>query len=172
MVGSLREVAAAARGVFRARAALVAEFIVLRHQVAVLQRSETRRPRFRASDRVCLALLARWWSGWRKSLISVRPETVLRWHRPGLSLVWRYRSRGRWRGGRPRIAREIRDLITRMAQDNFLWGAPRIHGELLKPGCSVPQATVSRYMPICPIRDGGDPKAGGPSFGIKPQASD
>jgi hypothetical protein len=62
-------------------------------------------------------------------------------------LIWRYRSRGRWRGGRPRIAPEIRDLITCMARDNFLWGAPRIHGELLKLGVSVSQATVSRYMP-------------------------
>ena len=147
MAGSLRGFVTAARAVFRARAALVAELIALRHQVAVLQRSGTRRPRFRASDRLFWALLSRRWSGWRKGLVLVQPETVLRWRRQGLSLIWGYRSRGRWRGGRPRIAREIRDLIAGMARDNFLWGAPRIHGELLKLGFSVSQATVSRYMP-------------------------
>jgi hypothetical protein len=147
MAGSLRRFVTAARAAFRARAALVAELIVLRHQVAVLQRSGTRRPRFRACDRLFWALLSRWWSGWRKGLVLVQPETVLRWRRQGLSLIWGYRSRGRWRGGRPRIAGEIRDLIAGMARDNFLWGAPRIHGELLKLGFSVSQATVSRYMP-------------------------
>jgi len=147
MAGSLRGFVSAARAAFRGRAALVAEAIVLRYQVAVLQRSGTRRPRFRASDRLFWALLSRWWSGWRKGLVLVQPETVLRWRRQGLSLIWSYRSRGRWRGGRPRIAREIRDLIAGMARDNFLWGAPRIHGELLKLGFSVSQATVSRYMP-------------------------
>ena len=77
----------------------------------------------------------------------MQPETVLRWRRQGLSFIWGNRSRGRWRGGPPRITREIRDLIAGMARDNFIWGAPRIHGELLKLGFSVSQATVSRYMP-------------------------
>ena len=91
--------------------------------------------------------MLRWWSDRRESLIIVQPETVLQWRRQGFFLIWRHRSRGRWRGGRPRIAYENRDLITRMARDNFLWGAPRIHGELLKLGVSVSQAIVSRYMP-------------------------
>jgi hypothetical protein len=73
--------------------------------------------------------------------------TVLRWRRHGIALIWKYRSRGRWRGGRPRIALETRQLIREMARANFLWGAPRIHGELLKLGITVSQATVSRYMP-------------------------
>jgi hypothetical protein len=77
----------------------------------------------------------------------VQPATVLRWRRQGLRSIWTYGSRGRWRGGRPRVAREIRDLIVRMSRENFLWGAPRIHGELLKLGFDVSQATVSRYMP-------------------------
>jgi hypothetical protein len=128
---------APARAELRARWELVAEIIALRHQVAVLQRSRTRRPCFRTVDRLFWVLLSRWWSGWCKGLIIVQPETVLRWRRQGLSLIWGYRSHGRWRGGRPRITREIRELIARMARDNFLWGAPRIHGELLKLGFSV-----------------------------------
>jgi len=82
-------------------------------------------------------LLSRWWPGWRQSLMIVQPETVLRWRRDGWSGFWRHRSRGRWRGGRPKIGREVRDLITRMARANFLWGAPRIHGELLMLGFKV-----------------------------------
>jgi hypothetical protein len=71
---------------------------------------------------------------------------VLRWRREGWSALWRYRARSRWRGGRPRISSEARHLIIRMARENFLWGAPRIHGELLMLGFSVSQATVSRYI--------------------------
>ncbi len=123
------------------------EVIALRHQVAVLQRNRTRRPCFRTSDRLLWILLSRWWQRWRESLIIVQSETIPRWRRQGLSLIWGYRSRGRWRGGRPRIAREIRGLIAQIARENFLWGAPRIHGELLKLGFLVSQATVSRYMP-------------------------
>jgi hypothetical protein len=87
-------------------------------------------------------------------LVIVQPATVLRWRRQGWSGLWRYRSRGRWRGGRPRISREIRRLIVRMARENFLWGAPRIHGELLMLGFTVSQATVSRYMPPANRRPG------------------
>jgi hypothetical protein len=123
------------------------ESIALRHQIAVLQRSRTRRPRFRLWDRLFWVLFSRWWPQWRDSLIIVQPETVLRWRREGWTALWRYRSRGRWRGGRPRISSEVRDLIAQMARENFLWGAPRIHGELLMLGFAVSQATVSRYMP-------------------------
>ena len=131
----------------RTLTALLLEWIALRHQIAVLERSGTRRPCFRRWDRLFGILFSRWWPQWRDSLIIVQPETVLRWRRDGWSTLWRYRSRGRWRGGRPRISREIRHLIVRMAGDNFLWGAPRIHGELLMLGFSVSEATVSRYMP-------------------------
>jgi len=99
-------------------------------------------------------LFSRWWSQWRDSLIIAQPETVLRWRREGWSTLWRYRSRGRWRGGRPRISSEVRHLIVRMARENFLWGAPRIHGELLMLGFSVSQATVSRYLPARSRRPG------------------
>ena len=117
------------------------------HQIAVLKRSGTRRPCFRGWDRLFWILFSRWWPHWRDNLSIVQPETVLRWRRAGWSALRRYRSRGRWRGGRPRVAREIRQLIVRMARDNFIWGAPRIHGELLMLGFEVSQATVSRYMP-------------------------
>jgi len=76
----------------------------------------------------------------------IQPETVKRWRRKGWSGLWRYRSGGRWRGGRPKVSREVRELINRMARENFLWGAPRIHGELLMLGFKVSQATVSRYL--------------------------
>jgi hypothetical protein len=82
-----------------------------------------------------------------RSLVIVQPETVLRWRRNGWSAIWRYRSRGHWRGGRPRVSSEVCHLIARIARENFLWGAPRIHGELLMLGFSVSQATVSRYLP-------------------------
>jgi hypothetical protein len=131
----------------RTRSSLLLESIALRHQIAVLKRSRTRRPCFRRFERLFWILLSRWWSDWRNSLVIVQPETVLRWRRNGWSAMWKYRSRGRWRGGRPRISREVRSLIARMAHENFLWGAPRIHGELLMLGFTVSQATVSRYMP-------------------------
>jgi hypothetical protein len=84
---------------------------------------------------------------WQRSLIIVQPATVLRWRRRGFWAIWGSGSCRRWRGGRPRISCEVRALIVRMSQENFLWGAPRIHGELLKLGFVVSQATVSRYMP-------------------------
>jgi hypothetical protein len=132
---------------FRRRGELLLELIILRHQLAVLQRTGTRRPCFRPADRLFWVLLSRWLVDWRRGLMIVQPATVLRWRRQGLRSIWTSGSRGRWRGGRPRIDREIRDLIARMSRENFLWGAPRIHGELLKLGIDVSQATVSRYMP-------------------------
>jgi len=84
----------------------------------------------------------------------VQPQTVLRWRRDGWRGLWRYRASGRWRGGRPRISVEIRQLIARMACENFTWGAPRINGELLKLGLTVSQATVSRCMPAPWTRPG------------------
>jgi hypothetical protein len=91
--------------------------------------------------------LSRWWANWQRTLIIVQPATVLPWRRRGLWAICRSGSSRRWRGGRPRISSDLRALIVRMGQENFLWGAPRIHGELLKLGFDVSQATVSRYMP-------------------------
>jgi hypothetical protein len=131
----------------RTRTALLLESIALRHQIAVLQRNRTRRPCFRRFDRLLWIWFSRWWPQWRDSLMIVQAETVLDWRRNGWSAIWGYRSRGRWRVGRPRVSSEVRHLITQMARENFLWGAPRIHGELLMLGFRVSQATVSRYLP-------------------------
>jgi hypothetical protein len=136
-----------ARSELRTRTALVLESIALRHQMAVLERSRTHRPCLRGFDRLLWILLSRLWPQWRESLMIVQAETVLRWRRDGWSAIWGYRSRGRWRGGRPRVSSEVRHLITQMARENFLWGAPRIHGELVMLGFTVSQATVSRYLP-------------------------
>jgi hypothetical protein len=136
-----------ARGEPRTRTVLLLEAIALRHQIAVLERSRTRRPCFRRIDRLFWILLSRWWPQWRARLLIVQPETILRWRRSGWLALWRYRSSGRWRGGRPRVSDEVRNLIRQMARENFLWGAPRIYGELLMLGYTVSQATVSRYLP-------------------------
>lgn len=108
----------------RSRTALLLELIVLRHQIAVLKRGGTCRPCFRWIDRLFWILLSRGWTQWRESLVIIQAETVLRWRRNGWLALWRYRSRGRWRGGRPRVSNEVRHLITQMARENFLWGAP------------------------------------------------
>ncbi len=139
---------AASRG--RTRCELVLEILALRHQIAILERTGTRRPCFRPFDRLLWVLLSRLWPRWRDCLIIVQSETVLGWRRQGLGLIWRRGGTGRWRGGRPRVAKEIRGLISRMRRENPLWGAPRIHGELLKLGFTVSEATVSRYLRRCP----------------------
>jgi transposase InsO family protein len=128
----------------------VLEAIALRHQIAVLERSRTRRPRFRRFDRLFWILLSHWWPQWSESLMIVQAETVLRWRRNGWAAIWGYRSRGRWRGGRPRVSGEVRNLIRQMSRENFLWGAPRILGELLMLGFDVCERTVSRWMKRAP----------------------
>ena len=121
---------------------LVVENLVLRQQLAVLKERNPR-ARLTHADRTFWVVLSRIWSGWRESLHIVQPETVLRWHRQGFRYYWRWKSRRR---GHPKIDPEIRLLIRRMCQANPLWGAPRIHGELLKLGIEVSEATVSKYM--------------------------
>jgi CoA-transferase family III len=100
---------------------LLLEFIVLRHQLAVLQRTGTRRPCFLPSERVFWVLLSRWWANWQRGLIIVQPATVLRWRRRGFLAIWGSGSCRRWRGGRPRISGEVRALIVRVSRENFLW---------------------------------------------------
>ena len=130
----------------RERWDLVFEHLALQHQIRVLQRSGTHRPRLTPWDRLFWLILSRLWSRWRGSLIIVQPGTVLKWRRQGFSLVFGRRHDGRWRGGRPRVDAELRELIGHMARVNLLWGAPRIHGELLKLGFTLSEATVSRYL--------------------------
>jgi len=129
---------------FRSRNSRAVENLALRHQIEVLQRNADR-PLLRWRDRAFWDLLSCVWPDWRKSLYIVQPETLIRWHRQGFRYYWRWKSRIRW-PGRPQTPREVRDLIRQMSRDNPLWGAPRIHSELLKLGISVSQATVSKYM--------------------------
>ncbi|MCZ6862091.1 MAG: integrase core domain-containing protein [Alphaproteobacteria bacterium] len=118
------------------------ENLVLRQQLAVLKQRRPR-PRLTDADRLFWVVLSKIWPGWREPLHIVQPETIVRWHRQGFRYYWRWKS---GRRGRPRIYPEIRDLIRRMCQGNPLWGAPRIHGELLKLGIEASEATVSKYM--------------------------
>jgi hypothetical protein len=120
------------------------EILALRHQLHVLQRSRPRRLHLAEADRWLWAWLTRSWSSWRTALVIVKPETVIGWQRQGFRLFWTWRSRRRL--GRPPVPGDIRSLIRRMAQDNPLWGAPRIHGELIKLGVHVSQATVAKYL--------------------------
>jgi putative transposase len=128
----------------RSHRALALENLALRNQVNVLSRS-VKRPRLKNRDRFLWVMLVRLWKDWRKSLILVQPETVIRWHKEGFRLYWRWKSRPS-RPGRKEIPEDIRDLIRTMSRENPLWGAPRIHGELLKLGIEISQATVSKYM--------------------------
>jgi transposase InsO family protein len=131
------------RGHFRSRVKLEAENLMLRQQLSVLNRRPARL-RLRNLDRLVLVWLYRRFPSLLDAIIIVKPETVLRWHRRGFRAYWRWKS---WRrGGRPRIHRDVRDLIRRMSRENPLWGAPRIHGELLMLGFEVSESTVGRYV--------------------------
>ncbi len=126
----------------RCRYDLATENLALRQQLAVMK-YQCPRPRLTDTDRFFWVLLSRIWSDWHASLHIVKPETVVRWHRQGFRYYWRWKSRHR---GRPEADPEIRELIRRMCRANPLWGAPRVHGELLKLGIEVAETTVSKYM--------------------------
>ena len=143
MLNLLRSLLLAALAFLRTRHQLAVEILALRHQLGVLRRS-VKRPRLTSVDRGLWVLLSRRWSSWSDALIIVKPATVVRWHRAGFRRYWTWRSRPK--GGRPAIAPEVRKLIKQMANAN-LWGAPRIHGELLKLGIQISEATVSKYLP-------------------------
>ena len=134
---------------FRSRASLELELIALRHQVSVLRRQRPGRARLFCADRLLWVWLYRIWPQALHAIVLVKPATVVEWHRKGFRLYWRWRSRS-GHPGRPKTSQEIRDLIRQMSMANPLWGAPRIHGELLKLGIEVSQATVGRYMPWRP----------------------
>src|SRR6202165_5349783 len=131
----------------RSRASLELELVALQHQVTVLRRQRPGRPRLFSTDRLLWTWLYRLWPQVLNTMVLVKPATVVQWHRKGFRLYWRRRSR---RLGRPRMNREIRDLIRQMSVATPLWGAPRIHGELLKLSIDVSQATVGRYLPWRP----------------------
>ena len=136
---------AALRAICRSRAALELENLALRHQIGVLQRSTTKRPKLTAGDRMLWVFLSRVWRDWRSALAIVKPETVVAWHRTGFRRFWTWKVR-RGQPGRPLISREVRDLIRKMCRENTGWGAPRIHGELLKLGIEISETSVSKYM--------------------------
>ena len=141
----LRMICVFARGLLTGRGRLALENLALRQQVAVLKHAN-RRPKLRPRDRIFWVWLSRLWAAWRSALIVVRPDTVIRWHREGFRLYWRWRAQA-GAVGRPRVEREIRDLIHRMARENPLWGAPRIAAELHFLGYDVADSTVARYLP-------------------------
>jgi transposase InsO family protein len=129
---------------FKSRSRLEAENLFLRHQLAIALRRAPPRFRLRGGDRVLLIWMTRLWPSLIGAVQVVQPETILRWHRAGFKVFWRWKSRKR--AGRPQIDRGLRDLIRRMSRENALWGASRIHGELLMLGFEVAQSTVSKYM--------------------------
>jgi len=130
------------RNLFRDKAMLVTENLALRQQIIVLQRS-VKRPHLKRRDRVFWAWLSMLWPDWRSALVIVQPETVIKWHRAGFRLCWRWKSRT---AGRPRKDGLVRDLIREMSRDNPTWGAPRIRAELHLLGYNVAKSTVAKYM--------------------------
>ena len=146
-MGIVSSIAFFVRALFSSRAAIAAENQALRQQLGVLQRS-VKRPPLRKRDRVFWVWLSQLWADWRSCLVIVKPDTVIRWHREGFRLYWRWKSRKR-RLGRPRIDAEIRRLIRRMSRENPLWGAPRIHSELALLGYEIAESTVAKYVKRC-----------------------
>jgi putative transposase len=133
------------RSCLSTRAALQAEILALRHQLLVLQRSTRgRRLKLKSADRVFWVWLSRLWSGWRSVVRVVKPETIIAWNRKGFRLYWTWKSRAR--DGRPPTNHDVRALIRKMSLANPRWGAPRIHGELLKLGINIGETTVAKYM--------------------------
>jgi len=145
MIALLRTLAHGLLSSFRDRASLQLEIMALRHQLEALNRQNRGRVRLLPFDRVFWSLLYRVWPGCLDAVVIVKPDTVVRWHRKGFRLYWTRKSKPR-RRGRPEISAEVKALIRRMSRENVLWGAPRIHGELLKLGIEVSQATVSKYI--------------------------
>jgi putative transposase len=148
---------------FRRRAVLELENLALRHQLHVLRRQRPGRPRLFTIDQILWVWLYRLWPRCLDAMVLVKPATVVQWHRQGFRLFWRWRSRS----GRPSVDREVYKLIRQMSSANPLWGAPRIHGELLKLGIEISQATVAKYM----VRRRGAPSPTWRSF-LRNQAAD
>jgi transposase InsO family protein len=144
MLAILHLLATFIAALLKPRHRLEVENLFLRHQLNIALRRAPHRPRLRGSDRALIALMTWLWPSLLGLSRIVQPDTILRWHRAGFRAYWRRKSRGR--PGRPRIDRELRGLIRRMSSVNPLWGAPRIHGELLKLGFEVAESTVSKYI--------------------------
>jgi transposase InsO family protein len=158
MIGLLCFFTAVLASPFKPKLRLEAENAVLRHQLIVLRRRLRGRVRLTNHDRWFLIQLYRWFPSILKVLTIIRPETLVRWHRAGFRFYWRWKSRSLV--GRPPIDMELRVLIRRMSLENSLWGAPRIHGELLKLGFEVAQSSVAKYM----VKRRGPPNQGWRTF--------
>ena len=143
MLAILRLLATFVADLFKSRRRQ-AEILFLRHQLNIALRHRPARLPLRGSDRALLVWMTRLWPILLGTVQVVEPATILRWHRAGFRSYWRWKSRKR--AGRPRIDRDLRDLIRRMSRENRLWGAPRIHGELLKLGFKLAESTVSKYI--------------------------
>src|SRR6202158_4187817 len=143
---------------FKSKSRLEAENAALRHQLVVLRRKMPGRPLLTNNDRWFFLQMYRWFPSILKVLRIIQPETLVRWHRAGFRYYWRWKSLGR--GGRPQIETELRALIRRMSIENPLWGAPRIHGELLKLGLAVAQSSVAK----CMVKRRGPPSQGWCTF--------
>jgi len=149
MIASLRHFLGWLVSVFRSREDLVLENLALRRQLLALHAQQPRR-RFTALHKLFWVALRTFWSGWTKPLILVTPRTVVNWHRAGFRLYWTWVSRVSQVGGRKRVSKEVRALIFRMVSENPTWGAPRIHGELLKLGFELSERSVSRWIRRAP----------------------
>src|SRR5450759_4466982 len=158
MIALLCFVLAVLAAPFKSKSRLEAENAALRHQLIVLRRKVHGRVRLTNNDRWLFIQLYRWFPSILTVLTIIRPETLVRWHRAGFRCYWRWKSRPL--GGRPQIETDLRALIRRMSVDNPLWGAPRIHGELLKLGFEVAQSSVAKYM----VRRRGPPSQGWRTF--------
>ena len=158
MIGLFCFVLAVLASPFKSKLRLEAENAVLRHQLIVLRRRLHGRVRLTNNDRWFFIQLYRWFPSILQVLTIIRPETLVRWHRAGFRCYWRWKSRPL--GGRPQIDTELRVLIRRMSMENPLWGAPRIHGELLKLGFEVAQSSVAKYM----VKRWGPPSQGWRTF--------
>ena len=144
MLDALKVIFWAISGLFRSQVSLEAENAVLRHQLNVLRRQFPKRSAFTNLDRLIFTALYRWAPQMVDAFVIVEPETVVRWHRAGFRTFWRWKSRRQV--GRPSVPHDIQSLIRQISLDNPLWGAPRIHGELLKLGIDVGQTSVAKYM--------------------------
>jgi transposase InsO family protein len=143
---------------FKSKSRLEAENAALRHQLVVLRRKLKGRARLTNSDRWFFVQLYRWFPSILQVFTIIRPETLVRWHRAGFCHYWRWKSQRQ--GGRPPIDAELRRLIRQMSRENLLWGAPRIHGELLKLGFELAQSSVAKYM----VKRRGPPSQGWRTF--------
>jgi hypothetical protein len=158
MVHVLRFLAALLAWLRSSQARREAEILYLRQQLIVLKRSAPARPRLKATDRLIFVCLYWLFPSLIDASIVFQPETLLRWHRCGFRLFWRWKSRQRV--GRPALSANVRSLVRQISRENPLWGAPRIHGELLKLGIEIAQSTVAKYM----VRRRGPPSQGWKTF--------